>query len=402
MDQEIDTTDNIDGNVFDELIMGNPDVCSNCFRKIRDRYQINLVNVKGEAHELRRSTEKIVRTDNDYNDSELADFVESDETCENGVPYCECGIVLPGFETERPLSKAKFLENRNRLVDRLEEVGLDFDRDEFREYCYQAKTNPDNQFCEHRIYRHAIDHVIDVQQIRADGGVLLNKSRCIDWEEFKHNEVLRGVQTDDLRPSVDEEDLQGQLVHDVPQIDPETVCNARLHNNRYQFLAYCNEEHDGDRCPNHDHEPRWKSKDKLKDNQFAQKHGLYSDPEKYFENMSEKEKTEIEEIQEAILDRMRQDGEIDAVDRKMAKSIAVRSDIAEDAAEYVKKKGLTQTVWTENGSHQKKNPILTELRLYDSSVIDDMRKLGNLDDPETKKADSLSSWREYIEDGEDE
>lgn len=224
------------------------------------------------------------------------------------------------------------------------------------------------------------------------------KTRCLQPGEFERNREKGERFPDAIERRPDERSYRGNLVNDVPSVEPGPTCNARLHNNVYQFVAFCNEGVDGSRCERHSHEPRWPTEDLRINNQFATKHGLHSDPEKYYENMTDKtEKEEIEETKQSIIRKMERNNELEVVDRKVAERIATRLHIAEQASDYLQKTGLTQTVFTENGSHKKKNPVLSELRQYDASVVDDMRKYGILDDPETKKADALQQWREYIE-----
>lgn len=395
------TSNNHTQTAFDELIKNEPDICSNCFRRLRNRYSIDKINVKGEVQELRRSTKKIVSDETDHSHIEFADFCEADTTCEGETPHCDCGIVMPGFYTRRPLDKGRFLDNAERLIERLEEYEVDFDEEEFFDYCYELKSDPDNQFHDDKMFSDAIEHVIELETIRSDGGTDFNNSRCLNRGQFDQNRELGERVTDESREEHCEksvEEYRGELVHDIPEVPGNVCCNARLHNNRYQFLGYCNQEVNDSRCPLHDHEPQWPAKNRLEDNQFATKHGLHSDPEKYLEAMDDTEElTEIEKTEQSIINRLEQQGEVDRMDRKMAKQIAVRVSIAEEASDYIKDTGLTQTVWTEEGSHEKKNPVLSELRLYDASIVDDMKNLGVLDDPESQKADSLDAWREYIE-----
>lgn len=150
---------------FQELIVEDPDICSNCFRKIRTRRPINQVNVKGEAYELRDSVKGIVKDDNDY--GKHADFCNGDEVTDGQVPYCNCGIVLPGYERDRPMNKKRFMEGAERLVQRFYELGASFDEREFLDYSKSIKENPDSQFHDDKIYVQAIEHAIDVEALRS-------------------------------------------------------------------------------------------------------------------------------------------------------------------------------------------------------------------------------------------
>lgn len=378
---------------FQELIVEEPDICCNCFRLIRKRRPIEQVNVKGQAQELRDSIQGIIKDDNDY--AQHADFCDGDKPTDGQVPYCDCGIVLPGFKTQRPMSKRRFMEGAERLVVRFTELGASFDEEEFLDYCRDLKSQPENQFNEERMYRKAIEHAIDVETIQSNGDTDFRKSRCIQPGEYDYNEAIKNSDHD--RPN--DEEYRGSLVHDVPSVQPSTACNARLHNNVYQFVSYCNEETNGERCQRHNIEPQWPKQDLRDNNQFAVKHGLYSEPMNYFENIDdEEEKNDIKATKNSIIDKMSKNNDVGYVDEKIAKRIAVRLHIVEQASDKLQADGLTQTVISDDGGeYEKKNPVLDEIRRYDASIVDDLRKYGVLDDPESQKADALEQWREYID-----
>lgn len=100
-----------------------------------------------------------------------------------------------------------------------------------------------------------------------------------------------------------------------------------------------------------------------------------------------------------IEDRIRSiKGDVDYLDRILARRIAVRLHIVCQASDYTGNVvGLTQTVFTEDGTFDQKTPLVDEIRQYDKSIVQDLKSLGVLQDPESKKADALDSWRKFVE-----
>jgi ribosomal protein S25 len=123
----------------------------------------------------------------------------------------------------------------------------------------------------------------------------------------------------------------------------------------------------------------------------AEKHALSADPKKYHERQSDEEKEWIFELSETILDRIRRvRGDVDPLDRVLARRIAIKLHIAAKASEYVDETGIVQEVFVEDGGYTKEIPngIVQELRQYDREILNELKKLGLIDDPESSKAEA--------------
>lgn len=123
----------------------------------------------------------------------------------------------------------------------------------------------------------------------------------------------------------------------------------------------------------------------------AEKHALRADPKKYHERQSDADQEWIFELSEAILDRIRRvRGNVDPLDRVLARRIAIKLHIAAKASEYVDETGIVQEVFVEDGGYTKEIPngIVQELRQYDREILNELKKIGLVDDPESSKAEA--------------
>lgn len=128
-----------------------------------------------------------------------------------------------------------------------------------------------------------------------------------------------------------------------------------------------------------------------KNNGNAEKHALTADPKKYHERQSADDQEWIFELSETILDRIRRvRGDVDPLDRVLARRIAIKLHIAAKASEYVDETGIVQEVFVEDGGYTKEIPngIVQELRQYDREILNELKKLGLVDDPESAKAEA--------------
>lgn len=147
-------------SIFKDNVQRHPDICNNCFRRTRERSEINYINIKGVPHHVRDSTSAIVSDDLDY--AKWSKFYPGPDVGDGVIPYCECGFSKPGFDNSRPLDKMTFLEYGKNLADRYEEMGLDFEREKLLDELYELKSEPDNQFRDDEMYRKATDVAVAV------------------------------------------------------------------------------------------------------------------------------------------------------------------------------------------------------------------------------------------------
>lgn len=191
-------------------------------------------------------------------------------------------------------------------------------------------------------------------------------------------------------------------ISEVPKLPAGKLCNARRTRDG-EFVGYCNKssgwgtDDDGGRCKLHG----GASPGAPEGNQNATTHGLTADPTKYHESLPPEEREFVLDVAASIEDRIRDlKGDVDYVDRVLARRVAIKLHIVANATDYVRSNGLTETVFTEDGSFDKESPLLPVLRQYDREIWNELRDLGLLDDPESKKAGALSEWRSYISEAE--
>lgn len=213
-----------------------------------------------------------------------------------------------------------------------------------------------------------------------------------------------------------EEKLIGQPMEEVPKIPPDGDCNARrgywvdedLKQDR-RFNGYCNhpegwgrgEDITEGRCKFHHGQDTIPDGGGTEGNQNAVTHGLSADPSNYEQHLDPEEAEWVRDVSAGIEDRIRRvRGDVDIVDRVLARRIAIKLHIVSNATDYIARSGLVQTIFTEDGSFDAKGPLVDELRRYDKEIVNEMKQLGIIDDPESKKADALDSWRQFVESGE--
>lgn len=206
-----------------------------------------------------------------------------------------------------------------------------------------------------------------------------------------------------------EEQYLGNEPDEVPRIEPDEQCNGKKverddESEETVFAGYCNAtagkgtDHLGEgRCKYHG----GASTGAPKGNQNAQTHALNADPHHYFQSLPREQKEYVRDVAASIQDRIRaRSGDVDYLDRVMTRRIAIELHIVSKASDYVENvSGLTETIFTEHGSHEKEAALLDEIRKRDKTIFRMLKEVGVLDDPESQKADALESWRSFVEDG---
>lgn len=245
-------------------------------------------------------------------------------------------------------------------------------------------------------------------------------------------------------PIADEQDFIGMESHVVPGLDPGEDCYAKKTitlnfsdlslgkvedrlleqikkkndwealkeqgDYRTFFKGYCRSkagrqtEHEGEgRCKWHGGDTsKVDTAGAPKHNQNGATHGLNADPHHYFESLDPERKEFVRNVSAAIQDRIRQNvgEEPDYLDKVLIRRIAIKLDMVAKASNYVENvSGLIQVITTEHGSHEDKAPLLEEIRRFDDSIFKNLKDLGVMRDPESKKADALDSWRDFVESG---
>lgn len=225
---------------------------------------------------------------------------------------------------------------------------------------------------------------------------------------------------DPYAPLADEEEFEGMEIHLVPEVPPGPnpntdydACNARKTerikeggSNRTLFRGWC--QADAGSGTDHKGEGRCKWHGGASQNggapahnQNAQKHALSVDPHHYAQNLDVADKGFLRDIENSIERRMlKQKGEVDFLDRVMARRVAIELHIVSKASAHVENEsGLIQIITGEHGSEEKKAALLDDIRKRDKDIIGMLKNLGVLEDPESKKADALDEWRQFVQGG---
>ena len=119
-----------------------------------------------------------------------------------------------------------------------------------------------------------------------------------------------------------------------------------------------------------------------KGNSNASKHDLYADPAKVRARQAGEQAEFIEEVKQAILNRIEQNRSLDLLDFEVAEMIAARLLIVMRASKYLQGRDL-----------ESNSDVMNVLRLHDARLFDDLGLL----DREDEQADVLDLWRQFIE-----
>jgi hypothetical protein len=131
-------------------------------------------------------------------------------------------------------------------------------------------------------------------------------------------------------------------------------------------------------------------------NQNASTHALFSSHDGYYHDLDDVEQEWVFDFTNDLLDRHRRvhDREPDMFDKEALKNIAIDFHRVAHANGYFRDKGLVETkfVQGEEGPQpagDKLNEWAKEIRQYNESVYNRMKKHGLLEDPESDKADAM-------------
>lgn len=199
-----------------------------------------------------------------------------------------------------------------------------------------------------------------------------------------------------------ESELLDLPADDVPRIEPDEYCRGkrtqRDDEGVNRFIGFCRNE--AGKGTDHLGEGRCKfhggcSPGAPKGNQHPSTHGLNVDPHHYFESLSAEEQEFVREISIVVEDRLRAlAGEIDYLDRILARRIAIELHIVSRASDYLETEGLVQTI----GNSDRNQVLLGEVRRRDRTIFEMIRSLGILGDPASRSAESIEAWRDRLGD----
>lgn len=132
-----------------KLIQEDPDVCNNCFRRTHERYERNYAL---DVHKGESWARPVELPDRLY--PQHITGVPNDPASHGMSIVCECGCS----EAIRPVSKDRALRHVGRIAERLEEMGVDFDRDDLFDEARRLLEQPENQCKQDSIFDRAVKH----------------------------------------------------------------------------------------------------------------------------------------------------------------------------------------------------------------------------------------------------
>jgi len=140
-------------------------------------------------------------------------------------------------------------------------------------------------------------------------------------------------------------------------------------------------------------------------NANATSHELFSDRDIYYQRLDTDRQAWVFDLTHAILDRVRAvRGDVDLVDKELAKNIAIDMDKVATANAHISREGILQDLVIDGDDgpmvveDAQQHAILRELRLHNESIEKRLRRLGVLDDPASQAADATRSLAELLAD----
>lgn len=206
------------------------------------------------------------------------------------------------------------------------------------------------------------------------------------------------------RRPVDEEQFIGEEVEAAPTLEPGYHCKAKsfehIDDGPNRLTGYCSmragwgTDHVGEgRCRLHG--GAVEGGGAPTGNQNGATHSLNADPNRYYHSLEPDEQAFIRRVALAIETRFQKlTGEIDYLDRVLARRVAVELHIVSKAADYIaNESGLIQ----QRGNIERKAALLGEVRKRDRDIFSMLREMGVLEFPEPEPVDPLDAWRGFIE-----
>lgn len=138
-------------STFAQKIETDGNICNSCYRKIRDFYS--------PLDALPDFVTDQVEYEEDVNFSYFDDYVDSGRPSDK-QPYCPCGAVEWTEVKIRPLDEDEMIEVGQRISDRLDEKGVDHDKDVFFDVIREEGPKPENQFSEESVFEEATERAV--------------------------------------------------------------------------------------------------------------------------------------------------------------------------------------------------------------------------------------------------
>lgn len=151
MSEEEDEEEN--DTLFEEYVEGKDGVCGNCFRRTHE------VEEKWYPERLPAQVEDILQDPKYFpNKDQVIKVYPKSKTAAypSSRNICKCGVFDP-YQKIRPLTKHQLLVYTRHAAERLEESGIDFNKEVLFTYVKETKSDPDEQFQDDQILEDAIE-----------------------------------------------------------------------------------------------------------------------------------------------------------------------------------------------------------------------------------------------------
>lgn len=135
-------------STFNEKVERNSEICSNCYRRLKYRYESGGPEINTDYCE--------------YEDHVGFGYVKDEiHTKRPSVKrsYCSCGVIDQGVKF-RPFNAEDFKEAAIRVSSRLEEQDISFDKDVFFNFVREEISDPSFQFNEEVILEEAVENAV--------------------------------------------------------------------------------------------------------------------------------------------------------------------------------------------------------------------------------------------------
>lgn len=143
-------------SVFVRKIESDSNICSNCFRKIREHHETK--------HDVASS---ITEYEDDVDFSYFDDFVDTGRPNIHKA-YCPCGAVDWNDVRVRPLDMEQMMQAGTRIVKHLMEKGYIVDEERFFEIIEEEANLPENQFREEVVFEEAVSKTTSKEETDED------------------------------------------------------------------------------------------------------------------------------------------------------------------------------------------------------------------------------------------
>lgn len=158
--------------LFGELVLKNRCICSNCFRRNADRFEITHKAAWTTPHADRpveldeyKKHERL-----EYHHDNTIDAVAGETSAQmRETRACGCGVVATWMRN-RPISKERAYDMMDRLVERISEevsnlaVDVDVSENDMWNTFKELKTDPDKQFADDRIFADSVEAGTTIEQ----------------------------------------------------------------------------------------------------------------------------------------------------------------------------------------------------------------------------------------------